>query len=138
MPREIIRSEVPSLARIAAGRQQAPDEYKDRLVKYIPGDVIAIYLTMTTVLSSASHTALQWWLSWVVFGAMAVCTPLYLSAAAKINDTKQIIVSSIAFVVWACSLGAPPFEPTHISWWDPVIPAFILPFYTFVIPLTDK
>ena len=138
MTREIVREEPLSLASISAlPKPIAADEYKDRLLKYIPADVIAIYITLTSITAATSRSGHQWWLACIVFATIAVCTPFYMRSVGGISDIKQIVVGTLAFVIWAASLGA-PFDVDHIGWWDPVIPALLLPFYTFLIPLTDR
>src|SRR5215211_7658915 len=57
---------------------QTPDYYTDRLLKYIPTESVALYLTLQgIVLSSVEAPALNAWL-WVALGIGIIGTPLYL------------------------------------------------------------
>lgn len=139
MTRQIVRQPPapPSGALGAPAIGPPADKYKDRLLKYIPADVVAIYLTLTSTVAAAADGSLKWWLAWIVFVVVGICTPFYMKHIGKITDQKQIIVGSIAFIIWAASLGA-PFDKTHIPWFEPIIVALILPLFTFLIPLTDE
>ena len=122
-----------------AGQELAPvgvqaDRYQDRLIKYIPGDVIAVYLAIAGILKTASgHIPLQA-IQWVVFLVLLPGTWFYLQRVGGVNKWQQILISVIAFVVWVFSLGG-PF--TQFGWYDPVYGAIVLPLYTFIIPIFE-
>ena len=85
------------------------DDYLDRLVKYIPAEVVALYLGATNVvpLKDPSH----WTALWIIAGLCAVCTPIYMYVATKEGCKptlwSQILISSIAFLVWVFAIGGP-------------------------------
>jgi hypothetical protein len=77
------------------------DGYLDRLVKYIPAEIIALYLGASNVVPAGDasyHLAL-----WIIAGLTAVCTPVYMyfstREAGKPTLWSQIIISSIAFPI---------------------------------------
>lgn len=107
------------------------DNYTGRLVKYIPSEVIAVYLTMTGIL--ATQEAPPVGLSVGIFLLMLALTPVYLSRMEGVKK-KQLALSTLCFLVWAFALGQPPFNLLNI---DPIYAALILPLFTFTLPLWD-
>ena len=84
------------------------DGYADRVAKYIPGEVVATYLFLLTILSEADRTA--GWLEGMYIGVFVLClvvTPFYMWKRASKEDPRiyQAVMSTIAFAVWAYSLG---------------------------------
>lgn len=117
----------------AAGGTQ-PDRYQDRLIKYIPADVIAVYLAIAGILKTANgHVPLQT-IQWVVFLILVPGTWLYLWRVAQVTKWQQIAISVVAFVVWVFSLGGPFAQ---FAWYDPVYGAVLLPLYTFLVPIFE-
>ncbi len=112
------------------------DDYKDRLFKYIPADVIALYLTLDGILATAAPAenlpldALRW----IVAGVVFVLTPLYLARVAKVTKRKQIAISTSAFAVWAFYLGG-PFKT--LEFYHPVYGALLFVVFTFVVPIWE-
>jgi len=91
------------------------DGYIDRLLKYIPAEIIALYLGTTNVvpLSDPQHPRQQEIATWVIAALAALATPLYLYVTTRKKGAPtvwpQIIISSIAFPVWVFAIGG-PFE----------------------------
>jgi hypothetical protein len=107
-----------------------PDGYVDRLVKYIPSEVVAVYLSLDAICRSADSTEI--WIRWSVLGFALLATPLYLWRVAGVRKQVQLCVSSAAFLVWAFALGGPFIQ---LSWYKPIYGAVLLPAFTFVAPL---
>jgi hypothetical protein len=105
------------------------DKYKDRLLKYIPGEVVTFYLGLTAIVASATNA--PWWLIWVIFGVGIVATPFYLHSYLDVSDRRQLTVSTLAFIVWVFALPDGPFK--NMSWYNPVYGAVLLPVFTFFI-----
>ena len=112
------------------------DSYRERLLKYIPGEVIAVYVTLYSVAKSAGDTIPQVLIQWLIFLIVASLTPFYVnlltSEPGYNSATKQIVISTAAFIVWVFALGG-PFE--LMTWYNPVYGALALPLYTFMIPI---
>jgi hypothetical protein len=104
------------------------DKYKDRLLKYIPAEVVTLYLTLTALLGTARVQ--PWWLGWLILAVGIVATWYYLRYPLEVKDRKQLIISCVAFVVWAFALGG-PFK--DLSWYNPVHGGLLLTVYTFFI-----
>ena len=112
---------------------QAPDNYSDRLIKYIPAEVVTLYLTLQSMLQSIPDSPpLHLW--WGVFWFGILATFLHLSRIAKVTKMRQILISLGAFIVWAFALGG-PFET--LSWYDPLYGGMLLCCYTFLVPIIE-
>lgn len=108
------------------------DNYFSRLVKYIPTEIIAIYLTLHSVLLTGGTGDRLAYLAWAIVGFGALCTYFYLQRVQKVTKQAQLIISCGAFLVWAFTLGGPGFE-----WFKPLYGALLLPAYTFFVGIFD-
>ena len=109
-----------------------PDKYSERLLKYIPAEVIALYLTLDAIVRSTEQIPILFYWGIFVFGIAA--TYLYLWRVEKVNKKAQLVISVGAFIVWVFTLGG-PF--THLSWYDPIFGGILLPMYTFMIAIVE-
>jgi hypothetical protein len=112
------------------------DKYKDRLLKYIPADVIAIYLTLRGFVPVLPDTAPKKVLYWIIFVLIWLITIPWQRRVAKIGKWSQVWVGFGAFVVWAITVGD-PFTHDNFPWYYPAYGAMILALYTFLIPLFE-
>ena len=86
------------------------DGYFDRVLKYIPGEVVAGWVTITGIIASVSSgdNAV---LLWVLFGVFMLLTAAYTwkltNIAGQPPAVKQIVIATIAFIIWAFALGGP-------------------------------
>ena len=108
------------------------DDYKSRLLKYIPSEVIALYLTLDALIRASGESSSV--LFWLIFIVGVVAVPLYLWRIEKVEKPVQLAISTVAFIVWVFAIGG-PF--TLLSWYKPVYGAIALPIYTFAIPLVE-
>ncbi|MCP4351752.1 MAG: hypothetical protein GY795_40325 [Desulfobacterales bacterium] len=115
-----------------ATKQTQPDKYTDRLLKYIPSEIIALYLSLDSIIRSSQKIGVV--IYWGVFIAGIVMTYLYLYRVAKVHKQKQLLISVASFCVWVFALGG-PF--VHLSWYDPVYGGLLLPIFTFLIPIIE-
>src|SRR4051812_26184378 len=106
-----------------------PDAYGDRLLKYIPAEVITIFVSLACAISAEGAHSPPW-LIWGVFVFLLICTPLYLQRLQGVKKTVQLVISTGAFAVWVFSLGEEsPFS--SLAWYHPIYGAVVLPLYTF-------
>jgi hypothetical protein len=108
-----------------------PDEYALRLIKYIPAEVVAIYLLLQALVRSAPDEQ-QVGLLWIAFAFAVLATPLYLLRAQNVRKPLQLGLSTIAFVVWVLGMGGGPFRDV-----PPIVGSMVLTMYTFLIPLIE-
>jgi len=121
----------------AAAPPIQPDDFTARLVKYVPSDVIAVYVAVFTVLGTVKGEAKLPWLEWVVFAIIVALTPLYLHRVGKVGKLSQVIISTVALVIWAFAYGK-PFD--NLGWYDVyglVIAGILLPLYTFGVAIIN-
>jgi hypothetical protein len=129
------------LGAVAGGAPPVPDvtedKYQDRLLKYIPADVIAIYLTLQGFVAMLRDPAPIRALHWVVFAIILIITIPWQRKVAKIGKWAQVWVGTGAFSVWAITVGD-PFTATNLGgWYQSAYGAMILALYTFLIPLWE-
>jgi hypothetical protein len=128
----------------AAGRKKTvepPDGYKERLIKYIPGEIIALYLTYLKIVETvnkpgvsadANPDSIPGWVAYAAFFFCLVMTPIYQRFYLNIKKVSQLIVATFSFVVWALTLGGGIFQGVP-AW----VGAMLLPTYTFLIALFE-
>ena len=120
---------------LASGSVTVPpvDTYYDRLIKYIPADVVAGWITVKGIISSASTAPAEkvYWICFVV-GLIFTILWTYKITYVKGNKTActQIIIATIAFIVWVLATG----EPFNI---EPYIGSLVLVGYTIGVGLIE-
>jgi hypothetical protein len=92
-----------ALTQLPAGTQA--DDYTSKLVKYIPSEVVALYIALGSILGSSDKSDSS--LYWVIFGVCLVGTGLYLWRVTNVTKVTQIVISVVAFFVLAIALGGP-------------------------------
>lgn len=116
-----------------------PDQYQDRLVKYLPAESIALY-TLTDKMLFATAKPETWLYSygpWLLFLLGLVGTPLYLWKQRKPDQPWKMhaIIGTVAFALWAYTLGG-----TLFVWhdkYDPLLASLLAPIFTFVAGLFE-
>lgn len=96
-----------------AGSSQE-DDYFARLAKYIPSEILALYLAMSAAVPQNHATAL-----WIVFALNLLLVPIYMWIVTSRDPGKgplviQVVLATIAFPVWVFAMG-PPFS--LFSWY---------------------
>lgn len=108
------------------------DSYKTRLIKYIPSEVVAVYLALDALIRSGQPAGSLW--LWLAFLVGLVGVPLYLWRLQKVRKIKQLLISTTAFVVWVLAIGG-PFVAA--SWYDPMYGGVVLIAFTFFAPIIE-
>jgi hypothetical protein len=114
-----------------AGGTGGTDTYFDKVVKYIPSDVVGAWVAAAGAVKAAVGVP-QSSLLWIVFAFGVVVTALW-----KLKQTKlpmQAAISTGAFAVWVFALGG-PFE--QLSWYNPVYGTLLLIGYTLITALIN-
>lgn len=126
MARKIITA-----ADVDTGNAVHQDKYPGKLLKYIPADVIAVYLTLDHILKlSTDKPNVILIAGYVVFGILLIATPFYLLKTG-VTARSQLIVATLSFAIWAFSLSGPFSSVPHHE----IIAALLLPLFTFFVPL---
>jgi hypothetical protein len=123
---------------LAAKEEGIPtaDDYKDRLMKYIPAEVVSLYLFLAGLLRTVNEQDLRAHLEWGVFIISLLMTPLFLRIAQKVKKRHQLGISTASFVIWVLALGG-PFTQLPYPWYHPIYGALLLPIFTFTIPMWE-
>jgi hypothetical protein len=111
-------------------KSRGPDQFTDRLLKYIPAEVIIVYVSVEGLIRNAPANVPREKVLWVVFLFLLIATWIYLARVQHVNKKAQLVISTLAFAVWVFSLGG-PFA--SFSWYEPFYGALLLPLYTFGI-----
>ena len=108
-----------------------PDSYYDRLFKYIPADVVAGWIAVKGIIASVPEGSREN-LYWICFIAGVIFTILWTYKLTSKEGHKpawlQIIIATLAFIVWVVVTGE-PFNP------EPYIGSLILVAYTLTAGL---
>ena len=139
------------------------DTYLDRIVKYIPAQVVSFYTAAIVWLSggnmaargagtttaantnAAANTSTAAagagnadWPLWAVFALGLLLTGLFMKKQTdepgKPTAIKQVIIACVSFIVWAFATGG-PFSRTLGDNWQPAYAAILLAAYVLVIGL---
>lgn len=118
---------------LAAGEAPAvepPDKYSDRLIKFIPTEIIAAFLTIQSLVQSAPADFPLQNVMWIVFIFLLILTPLYLWRVQNVNKRVQLGISTVSYAVWVFTLGG-PFA--FFDWYNTLYGAIILPLFTLLV-----
>lgn len=113
--------------------------YLDKLLKLIPSEIIAAYLFIQNLIANQpvviGNTDYQIIVLWLVVVVFIIVTPVYLVNVQHVYKMNQIVISSIAFLIWTYSLGG-PFRLE--GWHNPQIAAILLVIWTLIAPIFIK
>lgn len=126
---------VQTLQLQAAAGAPPLDTYFDKVVKYIPSDIVAAWVAVTGLIKSATDVPAA--VLWICFLGGVLLTAAWTWKQTYVKDqpaTKQIIVSTIAFGVWVFALGA-PFDA--MDWYRPLYASLLLIGYTLAVGLVE-
>jgi hypothetical protein len=94
----------------AGGTGSDVDTYSDRIVKYIPADVVSAWVAIKALVAAAAVNS-KGIVLWVCFAAAvvvaAVATLKRTSAPGKPAAITQTAIATGAFIVWVIALGEP-------------------------------
>lgn len=129
---------VQSLQLQASGAGAAPDGYFDKIVKYIPADIVAAWVAVGALVKGATDVPVNTVL-WISFVVGLVLTAWWTWAQTNVPGkppaVKQIVISTLAFAVWVFAIGA-PFD--SLSWYRAIYASVLLIGYTLVIGRIDQ
>ena len=129
----------PSRADRRSEPARAPDNYLERIAKYVPGEVLAFFIVVNAILKQAvktggkSATMAGMPVTTVAQGALVVgivLVPLFVWYVREEGDAwvTNAFVSTLAFPFWAYALGATAFN----DHWDGNLAAILLATVTVV------
>ena len=130
------RDTVLSMAKGCFSQDVPNDSYRERLIKYIPVETIALFIVAYGITYYLSGTeawypiVARWILILGVFG-----TVLYLWKGENITDVVQLGISAIGFLIWACALGV--ITVISLPFYNAIAAGLLLFAYVFLAPLID-
>lgn len=134
-----LRPRVISAAEAAADPGATEDSYLAKLIKYIPGEIVAAYIAAYDALTGVSDVPIQT-AQWVVAAVLTVLTPFWVLYAAgapgKTRPVFQAMAATLAFVIWMFAMPAGPFS--HFPWYRSVYGFLALLLATLLFPLAEK
>lgn len=115
--------------------------YFEKLLGYIPADILAAYMTFQGILSEQSNN--PQWLQWGMFFALLILAPVYCVLWPKepppmLHATKKYFcaaTSALSFAAWCFALGG-PFAT--LSWYKPVYGSLVLILTALILPILEK
>lgn len=81
---------------------QKPDGYFDRFLKYIPSEIIVVYVTICGMLGENANTIALW----IIYGLCQISVPIFLWKIG-VRKRKQLFISFLSFYFWAVAYGGP-------------------------------
>lgn len=142
--RIVTQSQLESIGTTQAIQVQA-DGYFDKVIKYIPADIVAGWTTLLGLTGGVGAAAsgiggippLIFVLLLIAFVALTAWWTYRQTTDFKAGPARtQIVVSTIAFLVWAFALGR-PFDQLIPSLYNPQVAAGILIIYTLAVGRID-
>jgi hypothetical protein len=123
-------------AKKTPGVPESPDTYRERLIKYVPVETVALYIAVYGSVAAVAFHAdfFQLFARWVLILGL-VGTWCYLQIVESVHDWVQLLISTAGFFVWVFALGVVPFA--DFPWYNQVIAALLLPVYIALAPLVD-
>lgn len=119
------------------------DGYADKLAKYIPGEVLAGFVGLSSMAAAAADAmtdgAVSDWPVLLVFVAGLVATPGYLYVQTRtrqdeVSRPHMYVLAAVAFVPWAMVVSAPVRDWFGAS---TATAEFLLALAAFLLPLVD-
>ena len=112
------------------------DSYFDRLLKYIPADVVGLWLTGSGLIKTSPDDLSRVGLLWLLFVLGLVFSFLWTrkqtAESQKPIAWRQIFLSCGSFFVWVFAIGGPFAE---LTFYKPLYGSLLLLIYTTAIPL---
>jgi hypothetical protein len=124
------------------GGEGPESSYFEKLIRYIPGELVAAWLSIDGILREDLLSS-PLWIYWAVFAAVLALTPLYVIYRPTHSDFMtnhslrfHAVAAAVAFVVWVFALGG-PFAVTFV-WYRPIYGSLLLILTTLTIPVFEK
>jgi len=112
------------------------DGYFDRLLKYIPADVVGLWLTGSGLIQTSPDDLSRVGLLWLLFVLGLIFSFLWTrkqtAESQKPIAWRQIFLSCGSFFVWVFAIGGPFAE---LTFYKPLYGSLLLLIYTTAIPL---
>lgn len=109
-------------------------QYLEKVVKLIPAEVVAAYVSIQGILLTQDASTYQPWLLGIAVGLGLVVLPVYLWKLHGVRNWIQIGVTIVAFAIWVLNIGG-NYLQWVTDWNNPAIGSVALILFTLVSPL---
>ena len=119
---------------LASGQTNPTEQYAEKVIKLIPTEVIAAYISLAGLISLVKIENLVTPLYFINFIVCLIVTPLYLRklSTPKKNNTIHLIISTVAFIVWAYNISGKTIVPLL---YDAALSSIFLGFFSLICGL---
>jgi hypothetical protein len=120
---------------------RADESYFEKLLRYIPGDIVAGWVTLNGIIVGEANNSPI--LQWIVFGALLCLSPIYMCymktqpPGISLSKAFPCFVAAFAFAVWVFALGG-PFSAQWPALYQSVYGSVLLILTTLIIPVLEK
>ncbi len=121
---------------LGRGQRKGGDDYLGRLAKYIPAEIVGLYLATAGVVPAGNNDRERCVVLWVIFALSFALVPVYFYFATRDRRRNkkalwpQVILATIAYPVWVFAIGG-PFA--CYGWYKGYLASITLIFVTVVI-----
>jgi hypothetical protein len=124
---------------------QPTDSYLTKIVKYIPTEIIAGYVTLSGFILGMGDQQ-QFIYFWLVFIVLLILTPLYLHVATSESGKKSSlhhpVAGALAFAAWAFATGGPfvqfQVKEDGSGWYTRTMGSIVLVLVCLCLPLIER
>jgi hypothetical protein len=137
MSRRIVTKQLQSTE---AGETQKLDGYFDRLVKYIPADVVGLWLVGVGLINQidTAKAVVMIVFFFTCLGITAWWTYDQTKEPGKVTARTQIVIASIAFAVWVIALQGADIRAAFNRYQPAIGSLLLLVFSTIVARIVPK
>lgn len=133
MAREIKSAEIT-----ANEAANTPNDFKDRLVKLIPSEIVTAYITIQGLIIGYNGNNKSLY-TIIAFCFLLILTPFYLKVVSQVTKIGQIVFTTIAFVIWVLAMGGFKLMfPSYGEVFSEFLGSIVLIIYTLMIPLVYR
>ena len=117
-----------------AAIEQDVDGYLDRLVKYIPAEIVAAWVAAAGIIASLQgDTEVVLWIAFAIGVVVSFLWIILRTQEAQLSPAwTQAGIAAVAFVIWAFALGG-PFAT--FSWYEPAYGSLLIIRFTLLAGL---
>lgn len=107
----------------------ANSDYRDKLVKLIPSEIIMAFITIQGICESGGGSARPMQVTAIV---LLILTPFYLWIVFMVKNPFQLVFTMVSLAVWIYNIAG---QWVVGSWYSPVWASVSIVLWTLVIPL---
>jgi hypothetical protein len=110
------------------------DNYLSRLLKYIPTEIVMVFVSVEGVLRSSFGNNPEYLKTglWILAGVLTFLTPIWLWRVMRVKSLRHLFLSTLSLPIWMFAIGG-PF--TFFNWYTQSLGSVVLPIYTLVVPI---